>query len=456
MELWTEYEGRTIDGAFRLTKLIRPEGRSAFFSTSNGTGIPTVIRLIESHFDDDEILARWRGVQALDHANLVKLKSFGQVTVDETSLVYAVMEPVEANLAEILAERRLTAVETRQVATSLLAALEALHSNGFVHEHVEAAHVLAVGEEIKLRSDCIRETPEGDEGSELKRWDVYDLSVVMLQSLTQHKTFEEAEGELPLEAPFDEIVRKGMNGEWGLAEISAALNPGAKAPSITPPVARPVAPREVEVERPVAALPEVQPVTPVPTIPTRRIAVPVEEEEPGGIEKRRLVIGVGAMLLLLLVWFFVHSRAKSNGAAPESAAPPAVAQGSDTAPTQGAVTAAPEAAPASRPSAAVTANAPAPAEPTPTTTAGDARGQWRVVAYTYNREAQAQQKVASVAAKHPDLKPEVFTPNGQAPYLVTVGGAMSRDEAFALVKKAKGDGRLPRDSYAQNYRGTGR
>ena len=33
-----------------------------------------------------------------------------------------------------------------------------------------------------------------------------------------------------------------------------------------------------------------------------------------------------------------------------------------------------------------------------------------MVAYTYNREAQAQQKVASVAAKHPELKPEVFTP----------------------------------------------
>ena len=192
MELWTEYEGRTIDGAFRLTKLIRPEGRSAFFSTSNGTGIPTVIRLIESHFDDDEILARWRGVQALDHANLVKLKSFGQVMVDETSLVYAVMEPVEANLAEILAERRLTVVETKQIATSLVAAVGALHSNGFVHEHIEPANVLAVGEEIKLRSDCIRETPEGDEGVELKRWDVYDLSVVLLQSLTQHKTLEEA------------------------------------------------------------------------------------------------------------------------------------------------------------------------------------------------------------------------------------------------------------------------
>src|ERR1700709_1366963 len=65
MELWTEYEGRTIDGAFPLKKLLLPEGRSAFFSTSNGKGVPTVIRLIASHFDEEEILARWRGVEAL-------------------------------------------------------------------------------------------------------------------------------------------------------------------------------------------------------------------------------------------------------------------------------------------------------------------------------------------------------------------------------------------------------
>src|ERR1700727_24879 len=111
MDLWTEYEGRTIDGAFPLTKLIQPEGRSAFFSTSNGTGVPTVIRLIESHFDGDDILARWRGVEALNHPNLVKLKKFGHVVVDETPLVYAVMETVDANLAEILQERPLSVDE---------------------------------------------------------------------------------------------------------------------------------------------------------------------------------------------------------------------------------------------------------------------------------------------------------------------------------------------------------
>jgi len=46
----------------------------------------------------------------------------------------------------------------------------------------------------------------------------------------------------------------------------------------------------------------------------------------------------------------------------------------------------------------------------------------------------------------------VFTPNGRAPYLVTLGGPMSKEDAFALSGKAKREG-LPRDIYAQNYRG---
>ncbi len=74
MEIWTEYEGRTVDGAFPLKKLLLPEGRSAFFSTSNGKGVPTVIRLIASHFDEEEILARWRGVEALGHPNILKIE----------------------------------------------------------------------------------------------------------------------------------------------------------------------------------------------------------------------------------------------------------------------------------------------------------------------------------------------------------------------------------------------
>jgi eukaryotic-like serine/threonine-protein kinase len=465
MDLWNEYEGRTIDGDFPLTKLLRPEGRSAFFATSNGTGVPTVIRLIESHFDDAEILARWQGITEIDNAHLVKLKKFGQVELDGTSLVYAVMEPVEANLGEILEQRRLTVLETRDVASSLVSALGAMHSHGFVHEHVDAGNVMAVGDAIKLRSDCIREAPEGDEGLEIKRRDVRDLSAVVLQALTQQRTLAGAARDLPLPEPFDQIVRKGMSGEWGLREIGAALklagpaaartaapstypraavsSPAASSSAASSSAASPAAgsgAREVSAERPVAA-------AGMASAPGMgRVRVPVEEE-PRGLELKKIAYGVGALLLVLLVvWFFVHGRASSStGAVQTAAAPAVVAQGDAGA----AGSASSAASPGPAASQSTAANVPTVQRQA---AVGNGRDQWRVVAFTYNRESQAQQKAAAIAQKHSDLRPEVFTPNGRAPYLVTVGGLMSRDEAFALARKARSEG-LPRDSYAQNYRG---
>jgi len=198
----------------------------------------------------------------LNHPNLVKLKKFGHVVVDETPLVYTVMETVDGNLGEILQVRRLTVEETREIATSLLAAIEALHASGFVHEHVEPANVMAVGEAIKLRSDCIREALEGDEGAALKRKDVRDYAVVLLEALTQKRTLQET-----LPAPFDEIVRKGMKGEWGLAQIGVALKAKAPAQAVARPVERAEV-AEVKVERPaVAAAPVVAQVVVLMALP---------------------------------------------------------------------------------------------------------------------------------------------------------------------------------------------
>ena len=104
-------------------------------------------------------------------------------------------------------------------------------------------------------------------------------------------------------------------------------------------------------------------------------------------------------------------------------------------------------------SAAQRAAAPAPQPATPKT--ADPRDQWHVIAYTYNHEDQAQHKAAVVTQAHPDLRAEVFTPTGHAPYLVSLGGAMTRDEAFALAQRARNEG-LPRDTYAQNYSGRSR
>jgi hypothetical protein len=392
-----------------------------------------VIRLIESHYDDEEILARWQAVQALDHAHLVKLKQFGPAELDGTSLVYAVMEPVEANLGEIIEERRLSVLETREVASSLVSALEAMHSHGFVHEHVEPSNVMAVGDAIKLRSDCIREAPEGEEGREIKRRDVRDLATVLLSALTQQRTLEAASRDLPLPVPFEQIVRRGISGEWGLQEIAAALTPVAAAPAAARTVAR-----EVLVERPVVA----EEVASAPRL--GRIQVPIEEE-PRGFELKKIAYGVGGLLLfLLVVWFFVNARSGSSSGAVQTAAPAAAAQGVDAGGAAAAGVNAPAPAAAAKPSAMQGKNV-----------AGGGRGVWRVVAFTYNGQTLAQQKVAAIAQKHPELRPEVFTPSGRAPYLVTVGGAMNRDEAFALARKVRDEG-LPRDSYAQNYTGKSR
>jgi hypothetical protein len=430
MNLWTEYEGRTIDGAFPLIKLIRPEGRSAFFSTPNGSGAPTVIRLIESHFDGEDILVRWRGVSALNHPNLVNLKKFGHVVVDETPLVYTVMETVDGNLGEILQVRRLTVEETREIATSLLAAIEALHASGFVHEHVEPANVMAVGEVIKLRSDCIREALEGEEGAALKRKDVRDYAVVLLEALTQKKTLQET-----LPAPFDEIVRKGMKGEWGLAQIGVALRAKAKAPA--QPVARPVEKAEVKVETPAAAAPVVAQVP-----EARRVQVPIDEEQQGG--RRWIAYVVGAMVIvLLLVWYFASGRSSSNDAAKPSTAPPAAQESG------------PAATPSeTKPVPGVPATAVSTQLPAVQTAEGPTRGTWTVIAFTYNREDQAKQKAAEITQAHPDLNPTVFAPTGHGPYVVALGGMMSKQDAFILSGKAKREG-MPKDIYAQNYRNRG-
>ena len=426
MQLWNEYEGRIVADQFPLNKLLEPEGRSAFFSTVNGSGAPAVIRLIEAHFDEPEILSRWSAVAKVDQQNLIKLKKFGQTTLDETALLYAVMEPTDASLADILRERTLTTQETRQIATSLVPALEALHTNNLVHEHLEAANVLAVGEVIKLRSDCIREAREGAEGAESKARDVHSLATVLLQALTQRRNLPVG---TTLPAPFHEIVANGLSGAWGLPQIAAALAPPTASPKKPVPS---VPTTSVKEAKPVAeSVAYTPPVTPEPS---RRVVTPIAAED----EPRRVLpwttIAAAVILVIFIGWHFLH---KSPAPIPTLA----------TMPSQ-----------TSQPSSTVAAaNAPTPSNSTASVgpsesamSATGARTQWRVVAYTYNHQNQAQDKVAQILSKHPALQPEVFAPKGHAPYLVTVGGGMDRDAAMAFRRKARSEG-LPRDTYAQNF-----
>ena len=489
MELWNDYEGKLLDGQFRLDRLIGPKGRSAFFTTTDKDGMSATVRVIESLNDEDEILARWNAVRAMDESTLVSILACNKTVLDGVHLVYAVLESTDAELSDLLKERALTPEETRQMAASVVTALEALHAKGLIHEHVDAESVLAKGEEVKLRGDCVREAPEGLEGETLKRRDAHDLAMLVGYALTQRRDL----GQARLARPFDDFVRNGMSGTWGLKEMAGVVRPVAvssspivSAPSaevkslqtkqnvpatngivpsnasgsMTGPKALPARPAASPMTRSggtAAPSTSAQAVAaslateaPVPMRrPTAEDRIVLEPEE--GTKSRSLfwvALAVAAVLLVGLIWHFTHVS---------------------TSPEKASVAAAPVSTPAQTPMADVPA---APVKPSAATgkgrVAGAARGaavaagarptgaaagsQWRLVAYTFNREEQAQRKVEAIAQTHPALKPEVFTPSGRAPYLVALGGWMSVDEAAALKSKARSEG-MPRDIYTQNYRG---
>ena len=75
---------------------------------------------------------------------------------------------------------------------------------------------------------------------------------------------------------------------------------------------------------------------------------------------------------------------------------------------------------------------------------------WHVIAFTFRREADAEKRARSINEKYSNLHAQVFTPSGGPPYLVALGGRMSREEAEVMRRKARAEG-LPRDTYVRNY-----
>jgi hypothetical protein len=459
MQLWTDYEGVTIDGVFPLKKLLMPEGRSAFYTTTGLTGEPTVLRLIECHFDEEEILARWRCVEALKHPNFLKFERFGQTELDGRPVVYAVLEKVDTNLAEVLDQGHLTVEDVAQLASSLVAALDVLHTHGFIHEHIKPSNIFALSNAVKLRSDCIREAPEGEEGRVAKQRDVRDLATVLLQALTQRQSVEGIP-DSALPPPFGQIIRNGLDGTWGLENIRTALERqfGSNQPAAQPtapksenavPATTAVAEQKAPSTAGAAARQSMRP-DPLPLLKEDRNAgsarattrkdawdpkATQNDDKNFSLRSPWLGAGIVAVLLLLSLWGLAHHRNKTQQATDVSQ--PAVSQPTTQSAEQTAASPAPKPVTADLPPASLPASA-------------GSRADWRVITFTYNRRTDAEKKVSDLAHSHPELEPEVFTPSGHAPFLVSIGKSMDRDAAYALARHSRSLG-LPRDTYAQNY-----
>src|SRR5713226_2952265 len=119
-----------------LAPALRGADESAVFLTEYGQPQrqKAAIKLISAAATSPELqLSRWRRAAKLPHPHLIRLFQVGRCELDNTSLVFVVMEYAEEDLSQVLPERPLTPAEARAMFKPTLDALAFLHEKGFVH-----------------------------------------------------------------------------------------------------------------------------------------------------------------------------------------------------------------------------------------------------------------------------------------------------------------------------------
>jgi serine/threonine protein kinase len=260
---WKSWAGRTVDGKFPLRQYLGGSDHSAVFLTER-PGKPSskaAIKLIAADGANVERqLSRWRDAAQLSHAHLMRIEEAGRCRIDNTQLLYVVMEYAEEDLSQILPQRPLAPAEVTDLLPPVLDALSYLHAKGFVHGRIKPSNVEAIGEQLKLSADQV--IPSTDSNSDCRRRDAYDapetaagivspagdiwsVGVTLVAALTQNVAFAEegstnsrdVPGTVP--EPFRGIARECLHLDpkrrCSIAEIQARLQPAGRSVPATPP-----------------------------------------------------------------------------------------------------------------------------------------------------------------------------------------------------------------------------
>ncbi|MFP5227040.1 MAG: hypothetical protein ACLGXA_05380 [Acidobacteriota bacterium] len=222
MMLWGDYEGRRIADRWLLGRLLRPEGRRAWFEAIGPDGLPVMLSITEALNDEDELVDRLRAAAQIHHPNVVEIREVAISHLDDVPVVVAEMEVTDENLADVLRDRVLTPAEGRQVLDAVLAALGAMHAHGLVHKHVEAVSVVAIGETIKLRSDCVQTAGSafGAAAAEDVRW----AARMVAHAVTGRFPASENDPVLQmLPESMARAVRRALSGIAGATEVAALV-----------------------------------------------------------------------------------------------------------------------------------------------------------------------------------------------------------------------------------------
>ena len=415
--LQEHWEGASLSGGYTLEQWLGGDDSAAFFRAARAQGgAGAVVKLAPEGSDGgDAALALWRRTRQLRHPNLVELLEYGRADHRGEAALYAVFESPDETLADALSRSPLNQREAREVLDSVLDALRYLHGQGLVLGALDAKDIVAVGEQIKISTEGLREAETAS---------AYREDIRLLGDLWQRHLMPASPKSSQLAA---HAADPNPETRWTLAEISAALNPPLPiAPPSTPPAVHapvsspPVASSSVRV---IPAITHDE--APEPP-PSRRLS-----PEPGTAFRfpKWIIVGAAGIVLLILGLNLTRHDGGSAQSRTATVAPPVEA------PAAASKSEAPRVAVATR--------------PRPSTAAD--KEMWRVIAFTYRTRDAAAKKARQLNEHHPGLNAVVFSPKDtRGYYLVSLGGRMTREEAERLQRSARGKG-LPRDLYVQNY-----
>ena len=281
VEFWKYWEGRVVDKAYPLLRCLAWGANSAIFLTefAGEKGRRAAIRLIlASPSGAENQLTRWQRATKLVHPNLLRLLSSGRCQLDDTSLLYLVMEYTEEDLSQVLPERALSSEEATQMMEPVLNALRFVHRQGFVHGRLKPANIMAVEDTVKLSSDGLRRAGENGaraaadphDAPEIAKTgispagDVWSLGVTLVEVLTQHlPEWRQQELALPetISPALADVARNCLKQDpkdrWSLDQIASRLGfaPAPKpAPLAAPRVVAAKKPRRWEYLLPAGAI----------------------------------------------------------------------------------------------------------------------------------------------------------------------------------------------------------
>jgi eukaryotic-like serine/threonine-protein kinase len=75
---------------------------------------------------------------------------------------------------------------------------------------------------------------------------------------------------------------------------------------------------------------------------------------------------------------------------------------------------------------------------------------WRLVLYSYKYKQDAERRIVLLKRAHPTMDARLFVPVKKWPFMVVIGGPMSKDNADDLKKQAIAQG-MPRAIYVQRF-----